>query len=286
MINFDGKKEAENLDLIFIDRIKQFSLPKTLLILQIGDNLSSEKYINLKIKYCEKIGVGTIYKKIEPILSDGQIMDTVKNMLEDENIDGAIIQIPLPRQSLQNILNLIPYNKDLDLLSDKKREQFYQKNFNFLPPTVRALRHFLALDKINMAQRSITILGGGDLVGKPVAFYLSSLGAKVTVLDTEEITQTNFKNLSQITLQSIYHKGQKIDSNLVISAMGKSYYLDPDDLKPGTSIVDFGSSIVNGATIGDLDTRDDISHLGYVSLSPGGMGPLVIRYLIANLIGL
>src|SRR3990167_9697300 len=109
---FDGKTEAKKLDLLIIKNIQKIkdsgSSIGRLLIIQIGNNEISKKYVELKLKVCSKFGINTDNVFISDNRSDNDIYTQVQELVNDKGVSGSVIQLPLPRQSLKNILNLIP----------------------------------------------------------------------------------------------------------------------------------------------------------------------------------
>jgi methylenetetrahydrofolate dehydrogenase (NADP+)/methenyltetrahydrofolate cyclohydrolase len=121
-----------------------------LLIVQVGDNKESEKYVSLKQKLAEKLGIKTEFVLIDPKLSDKTIFEKVKTLFKDKKYSGGIIQLPLPRTSLNKVLEFIPANKDIDLLSPSSQESFYKGNFAKLPPVIKALDYFITNNRVNL----------------------------------------------------------------------------------------------------------------------------------------
>lgn len=281
---FDGLTHAKKLE----TQIKKAKKPKdkTLLIAQIGDNASARKYITLKMKLCEKHKIPCEHLRISSDKEDSEIMETLGNKFKMEKYSGVIVQLPLPRQSLQTVLNKIPIEKDLDMLSNTKKNQFYTESVSFEPPILRAFKLFSVDTKIKTKGLRVVILGAGELVSKPISHYLAQQGAKVKVMDTPEKLSTNFSNVAVEKIGRLYEPGHMIDCDLLVSTAGVPKLVVPSALMPGTHVVDFGSSVVASKTVGDLDLSLRHDHLGWVSPSPGGMGPLVVRYLVMNFLGI
>lgn len=262
---FNGIEEAAKLDNEIIGYLAKYPISNKLLIIQIGDNASSEKYINIKLELCEKFEIPCIYKKISAQENDKEISNRVEKLFSNEKVSGGIVQLPLPRKSLEKVINLIPANKDIDNLLGAKDAQFTS-------PIVRSLQHFLTVGKIKTSNLRVGVLGYGSLVGKPISDYLLQQGANVKVLDKEQ----GFE----------YKKGQKLDFDLLVLSSGVPKLVQGEDIISNCHVIDFGSSVVNNKTVGDLDINSKLDHLGLVSPSPGGMGPLVTRYLIMNFLGI
>ena len=264
---FDGKAESVELEKEIVQKINGIKAGgkglKTLLIVQIGDNPVSEKYIGLKVKLCEKLGIPVQVHKISEHLPDATIISGVKALFESKEVNSGIIQLPLPRESLHDILDNIPVQKDVDMISNESQKHFYEGDISRLSPVLWGVNIFLRKNEIDIRNKKVTVLGCGYLVGRPVARYLQEQGSFVEIVDA-------------------YTTGTPINADLVVLSAGIPNLVKGDDVSKGCHVIDFGSSIVDGRTVGDFDLMSQIDHLGIVSPSPGGMGPLVVRFLIMN----
>ena len=261
---FDSKTQSEILEKNISEAVPEgCRAGKLLSIIQVGDEESSNKFIDLKVKLCEKYGILCKVEKIDESKKDDEIFKIIEHILSDENVSGGIIQLPLPRKSLYKSLDLIPVEKDIDVISTEGKKRFYSGDFSKLSPVVRAFENFSSYCGLNFRDLKTVVVGEGDLVGKPISFYLSRKGADVkTVLD--------------------YKSGDKIDCDVLVLSTGTPNLVKGEDVSEGCNVVDFGSSVVEGKCVGDLDMNSSLNHLGCVSKSPGGMGPLVVRYLLLN----
>ncbi len=265
---FEGKIHAAKIDESIRNRLKTLKLNNSLLIVLIGDNPVSLRYIKVKMKLCEELGIPVILEHIDSNLSDDEIFSKIKKAFEDDSVSGGLIQLPLPRESLEKCLDLIPYKKDIDLISSKNSALYYQNSFNRLPPVVRAFNYFFqTVEKDKHRAVRIRILGNGFLVGKPLNQFLKSF---------ENITVDNER----------FNNGDKITSDFLICGVGKPNMIRGQDISANCNVIDFGTVFVDGKVVGDLDKNSDCSHLGTVSFSPGGIGPVVVRFLILNFLDL
>lgn len=261
---FDSKKQSEIIE----KKISEVSekcegIERALSIIQIGNNESSNKFIDLKVKLCEKHGILCEVTNIDESKNDDEIFQIVENIFSDGKVGGGIVQMPLPRKSLEKLLDFIPIEKDVDVISTEGKKRFYSGDFSRLSPVVRAFENFLSNSDINYNGLKAVVIGEGDLVGKPITFYLLKKGADVKTI-------TN------------YNGNEKIDCDVLVLSAGVPNLVRGENISSGCNVVDFGSSVINGKCVGDLDMNSSLDHLGCVSKSPGGMGPLVVRYLLLN----
>lgn len=264
---FESKVYASELE----DRIKTHVLRvqniPILVIIQIGESRESEKYILLKEAFCNSIGIKTEIIKLPEDLEDFKIFSAATKTFNRKDVGSVIVQLPLPRKSLMSVLDSIPYKKDIDLLSAESQNRFYSGNFSKLSPIIRSLKLFVEKSSLDLKNKKAVVIGGGFLVGKPAAFYLEHLEATVTVIDN-------------------YLTGTYIDADVLILSAGIANLVNGEDTKKGCSVIDFGSSVRNGKAVGDLNLKSEISDLGVLSPSPGGIGPLVVRFLVMNHLGI
>jgi methylenetetrahydrofolate dehydrogenase (NADP+)/methenyltetrahydrofolate cyclohydrolase len=263
---FGGKLHADKLEekiKAFIDNAASPVLKKELLIIQIGQNEASSKYVSIKRELCSKLGINCRYALINDLKSDDEIASFVNTLVTDPTVGGVIIQLPLPREGLQKVLDLIPNNKDVDLLSSSGK----RGKGRVLSPVVRAVKTFV--DEIYKGKNpnKVSVVGNGFLVGGPVSRYFREKGANVEVIES-------------------YNEGDVIDADLVVLCAGKANLVDGSCISEGANIIDFGTSYIDGKVVGDLNMNSKIDHLGVISPSKGGMGPLVVRFLIMNFLGI
>jgi methylenetetrahydrofolate dehydrogenase (NADP+) / methenyltetrahydrofolate cyclohydrolase len=258
---FDGRKEAKKLDKEIIEHLKQTQVTPVLGIIQVGNNEASNKYVALKQRVGEKLGIDVRVYKYADTLSDNELEENITQTLNNEEITKIIVQLPLPRQSLYKILNKIPQEKDVDILSHKAMEKYYAGDLSFSSPVVKACEYFLDSISIKNKDKKAIIVGGGDLVGKPIAYFLKTNGWDIKIIED-------------------YKRGKSLNADLLILSAGIAKLVSGEDIARDTNVIDFGSSVINNKTVGDLDMETNLDHLGTISPSPGGMGPLVVRFLL------
>jgi methylenetetrahydrofolate dehydrogenase (NADP+)/methenyltetrahydrofolate cyclohydrolase len=254
----DGKKISEGI----ISKLKT-KKPKKLGVVLIGENKASLSFIKQKEIYCKKAGIDFELFKFSPKTKG--IKEKIKEISERKDISGLIIQLPLPKgMKEEEILSLIPQEKDVDVLSSSSLGEFYQGNFNILPPTVRAVSFVLKENKVKIKGKNVVLVGSGNLVGKPLSIWFSKKGATVILIN--EFT----KEISFFTKKA----------DILISGAGKPNLIKGNILKKGVVLIDFGFK--NGK--GDLDFKSASKKASLISPVPGGMGPLTVAMVLKNLV--
>lgn len=269
---FDGRANAQKLEAQIRDFLNTHpertgSNAPRLAIVQIGECAESSVYVRLKVNLLDKLGIPVEVFEIDSEEEDSAIIKRVQKIFTQNQVSGGIIQLPLPRKSLESVLGVIPLEKDTDGLSPEFKRRFYAGEFYRLPPAVRAFDYFTHENNLDLERLSVGVIGYGELVGKPIAHYATLMGANTECIGW-------------------YERGNKLPYQLVVSSAGVPNLVDPHDLEPGAAFVDFGSSRKDNKTVGDLDMDKDLTHLSVISPSPGGMGSLVVRFLVMNFLGI
>lgn len=264
---FNGKEASIKIDSQIKSFLKENRVEKKLGIILIGENGPSQKYVSLKEKYCKDLGITCEVLRIS--YSEAKELDfytsAVSSFISREDIGGVIIQLPLPSHSLDYLLNLIPEEKDIDVISPELMELFMEGKTERKSPIIRSFEYFCKSEKIQISNMNITLIGNGYLVGKPLSRFISLNGGKVEIIDN-------------------YKSGKDISCHLLILSAGFPGLVDGQNLSSKMSVIDFGTTIVDGRLKGDLNLESSLNHLSSISPSPGGVGPLVIRFLVINFI--
>jgi len=236
-------------------RINYKKIPK-LAIVQIKDDPVINTYVRLKQQYGSDIGIEVDSyhpKQIDAIA-------TIQKLNKDQSVDGIIVQLPI-EDTLQTdeILNSVLATKDVDALAEKTE---------FEPATPTAILWLLAGYNIDLNGKTILIIGKGKLVGQPLAKMIESSGQNVVVADRKT------KDLSKLTM----------GSDIIITATGSPSILNSKMIKTGSVVIDAGVATDKGKNIGDLDQDVYLRNDLIVTPTRGGIGPLTVCSLFANVI--
>lgn len=254
----DGKKLAEEV----LEEIKKESRGRRLQLaaVLVGQDPMLKKFVELKKKAGESVGVKVdIYEFPESITTE-ELEREVEEVLKFKSLSGVIVELPLPKHiDTQKVLNVIPRDKDVDVLSEESQKSFYSGDFSILPPAVEAVKIILEKYRIDPRNKKAAVFGQGLLVGKPVSFWLEKMGANVSKID--EFTE-NPADISKYC-------------NVVISGVGKGGFITADMIKEDAVIIDFGK---------DADFESVSKKAGLITPHIGGVGPLVVAAVLKNLV--
>ncbi|MEK7121898.1 MAG: bifunctional 5,10-methylenetetrahydrofolate dehydrogenase/5,10-methenyltetrahydrofolate cyclohydrolase [Patescibacteria group bacterium] len=230
-------------------------------------NLAIGRFVEMKKKYAESVGIKMIIFHFDSSDSEEKIINKIEELSEDKCISGIIVELPLPeRFDRDKILNLIPKEKDIDVLSTSAQESFYNNGTELLPPSVGALKLLFKEYGIDPKGKTVAVFGQSMLIGKPISHWLEQRGAKVFRID-EYIP--NPKEFSR-------------QADIIISGVGKPNLIKEDMIKGGVVIVDFGFEKLENKVTGDVDFDSVAPKSSIITPVPGGMGPIVIAAFLKN----
>ncbi len=267
----DGKM----LSGIIKEDIKQklFEIYKTtdkrckLAVVMIGDNPASAIYVRNKIKACEQSLIESVSVKLSADITQEQAETEVKKLVNSD-IDGILIQLPLPKRlDEKKLLSLIPVEKDVDGFSPENVGKLMLGEDCLIACTpngvIRLLKHY----KIDLNGKNAVVVGRSNIVGKPMSLLLLKENCTVTICHSKT------KDIS------FYTK----NADIVVMAVGIAKFLKADMIKENAVIVDVGMDRdENGKLCGDVDYDECSQKASYITPVPGGVGPMTIAMLLEN----
>lgn len=270
----DGKmlaKEIETKLKLSFSKQKQ----KKLCFILVGENTASEKFIEVKSRIGARVGVITDTIR----LPEESTTDDVVQVISDASkiYDGIVVQLPLPEHLDQGkILNSIPSNLDVDVLSSESIQNFIKNQSDKLPPVAGAVKIIfdsLSITPDNPKYKNILLLGHGKLVGEPVSLMLEKFDFKHLVVDVSTPQQERENYIKH--------------ADIIISGIGVPHFIQPHMLKVGVICIDAGTSEdknkLSNTLMGDFDPPC-IDVASYITPVPGGIGPLTVVSLFQNLL--
>jgi len=249
-------------------RLKTNKRAPSLAVILVGADPASAIYVRNKRLACEKVGIHSIAYDLPASTTEAELLDLIKQLNQDENIDGILVQSPLPPQIKdEHIIEHISPNKDVD--------GFHPYNIGRLAvrqPTLRSCTPFGVIKMLNASNIPLmgldaVVIGVSNHVGRPMALELLLAGCTVTSC------HRHTKNLAKIIMQA----------DLVIAAAGKPGLIQGDWIKPGAIVIDIGiNRLADGSIAGDVDFNTAKQRAGYITPVPGGVGPMTVATLMEN----
>ena len=278
----DGKKISEKvLDEIKFsvqNRVKNnLKIPHLAAIL-VGDDGASKTYVNSKIKACEKVGFKSSLFKFDDSISEIELLNQIKKINENDDIDGFIVQLPLPKHINQEvILNKVSPAKDVDGFHPNNYGKMTLGIDTFIPATPAGIIELIERSEIQTEGKKCLVIGRSQIVGRPISILLSQ--NKSFGNSTVTVAHSRSKDLEKLCL----------DSDIIISAIGMPEFIKGNMIKKGSSIIDVGITRVDDLSsqkgyriVGDVDFKSVSNTVGYITPVPGGVGPMTIAMLLKN----
>ena len=282
MIILDGKKTSNDikseLSVLVDELIKKGKRPPHLAAVLVGNDGASLTYVGSKVRYCEKIGYQSTLIHLPETTSEGELLEQIHSLNTDKEIDGFIVQLPLPKHiDEEKVLMAVDPHKDVD--------GFHPTNFgkmaldieSFIPATPYGIVELLDRYKIDISGKHAVVIGRSNIVGRPMSILLSRKSSPGNA--TVTLTHSRTKNLETITKEA----------DIVVSALGVPNFLTQGMIKEGAIIIDVGITRVpddskpKGYVItGDVDYENVKEKASYITPVPGGVGPMTIAMLLQN----
>ena len=248
-------------------KIKNQNLQIGLDIIYIGNNQASDLYIKNKIKYAQQVGIKATLHQLDENVDENEVKSLIEKLNDDSKVHGIILQSPIPKHLNFNYLSgLITQAKDVDGFNMENVYANYINSERFLPCTVKGICYLLDYYKIDIAGKSVVIVGRSLIVGKPLALALLNRNATVT------IAHSKTENLKDICKSA----------DILIVAVGNARMIKRDFIKPEAVVIDVGINKSDGITCGDVDFDDIKDICSYITPVPGGVGPMTVAMLLDN----
>lgn len=265
----DGKKiAAEILSNLQIE-VSRLPLKPMFCDVLVGDDPASAQYVKMKGRIAEQIGIEFKRADFPSAISTQELVAEIKKLDQEPRMSGLIVQLPLPAGlDRQAVLDAIDPTIDVDCTGQINTGLFYQGKGVLRFPTAIAVVVILDSLKLDLSKKNILVLGQGELVGRPVAFLLKQRGLDVTIADKFTPNIPELLN----------------NADVVISAVGKGKLITGNKIKPGSIVIDAGTSESNGGIVGDADFETVAQRAAFLSPVPGGVGPVTVAMLLSNVV--
>ncbi len=244
----------------------------------VGNDGASLTYVGSKVRSCEQVGFQSTLIRLEDTISEEVLLDKIKELNQDQSLDGYIVQLPLPKHiNEEKILLAIDPDKDVDGFHPTNFGRMALDMESFIPATPFGIIEMLKRYKIPTSGKHCVVIGRSHIVGRPISILMSQKGAAGDA--TVTLTHSKTKNLAELTLEA----------DIIVSALGVPDFLKADMVKEGVVIIDVGITRVvdeshpKGYVIkGDVDFEKVSEKASFITPVPGGVGPMTIAMLLKN----
>ena len=267
----DGKELSSKIKLELKTKIQDFKTKYekdiTLAVVLVGDNPASQVYVKNKIKTAEELGINSLSYRLPQTATYDEVESVVKNLANDDNVDGILVQLPLPKGlDEEKILELIPAEKDVDGFCKENLGNLLLGRRSIISCTPLGVIKMLESIDYDFSGKNAVVIGRSNIVGKPLALLLLQKNCTVTVCHSKT------KNLKEICSKA----------DLVVAAIGKPEFVKGDMIKEGATVIDVGINRTDKGLVGDVDFNDVSHKTENISKVPGGVGPMTITMLMEN----
>lgn len=264
----DGKATSEKRLEILKEEIEESELYPRLATVIVGEDPASQMYVRMKHRTCERVGIGSVGIELQKDASTERVLEAVARLNNDPDIDGILVQLPLPREvDTTRIIDAIAPEKDVDGFHPYNLGRLLAGTPVFAPCTPLGIMTLLAEYEIPTGGQRAVVVGRSIDVGRPMAALLLNADATVTVCHSKT------ENLED----------EMRRADILVSAVGKAKFVKPDMVKEGVTVVDVGiNHDEQGKLCGDVDFEAVRERAGAITPVPGGVGPMTIATLMEN----
>ncbi|OIQ28168.1 MAG: bifunctional 5,10-methylene-tetrahydrofolate dehydrogenase/5,10-methylene-tetrahydrofolate cyclohydrolase [Bacteroidetes bacterium MedPE-SWsnd-G2] len=282
MTILDGKKVSNDIKNEITEQVSKMKergeKPPHLAAVIVGNDGASLTYVGSKVKACERVGFESTMVRMPSTSSELELLDKIEELNNNEDIDGFIIQLPLPPQiNTQKVLMAVNPDKDVDGFHPMNFGKMALDMSTFIPATPFGILELLDRYGVDTQGKHTVVIGRSHIVGRPMSILMGRKGFPGN--STVTLTHSHTKNITQITSQA----------DIIISALGVPNFLKAEMVKDDVVIIDVGITRVpkedapKGYVItGDVDFENVSKKASFITPVPGGVGPMTIAMLLKN----
>ncbi len=278
----DGKKIANDIKAEIkaeVDKMKERGekVPHLAAVI-VGNDGASLTYVGSKVRSCELVGFESTLVQLPSTTSELELLKKIEELNQNDDIDGFIVQLPLPEQiDTQKVILAVDPDKDVDGFHPTNFGKMALDMSTFIPATPFGILELLERYKVDTKGKHTVVIGRSHIVGRPMSILMGRKGWPGN--STVTLTHSHTKNITQIISQA----------DIVISALGVPKFLKAEMVKDDAVIIDVGITRVADETkekgyyiTGDVDYENVSKKASYITPVPGGVGPMTIAMLLKN----
>lgn len=282
MTILDGKKVSNDIKNEIAEEVSKMKqkgekVPHLAAII-VGNDGASKTYVNSKVKACERVGFESTLVRMSSTTSEIELLDKIEELNQDDNLDGFIVQLPLPPQiNTQQVLMAVDPDKDVDGFHPTNFGKMSLDMTSFIPATPFGILELLERYDIPTKGKHTVVIGRSHIVGRPMSILMGRSGFPGN--STVTLTHKYTKNITQITSQA----------DIIIIAVGIPHFLKAEMIKDDAVVIDVGITRVPDETAekgyvitGDVDFENVKNRASHITPVPGGVGPMTIAMLLKN----
>ena len=263
-ISLDIKNELKEK----VAKYKEQGIEITLAVVKVGNDPASAVYVRNKEKACEYVGINSKTLALPEETTEEELLNVVKELNEDKNVNGILVQLPLPKHIDESkVLLTIDSTKDVDGFHPGNVGKMVIGEDTFLPCTPAGIIEMIKRTDIDIEGKECVVIGRSNIVGKPMAMLMLKENATVT------IAHSRTKGVKEVTKRA----------DIIVAAIGKAKFVTADYVKEGAVVIDVGMDRdENGKLCGDVDFESVSKVASAITPVPGGVGPMTVTMLLVN----
>ena len=263
-ISLDIKNELKEK----VAKYKEQGIEITLAVVKVGNDPASAVYVRNKEKACEYVGINSKTLALPEETTEEELLKVVKELNEDKNVNGILVQLPLPKHIDESkVLLTIDSTKDVDGFHPVNVGKMVIGEDTFLPCTPAGIIEMIKRTDIDIEGKECVVIGRSNIVGKPMAMLMLKENATVT------IAHSRTKGLKEVTKRA----------DIIVAAIGKAKFVTADYVREGAVVIDVGMDRdENGKLCGDVDFESVSKVASAITPVPGGVGPMTVTMLLVN----
>ena len=282
MILLDGKKTSAEVKAeikIEVDKLKASGgkIPHLAAVL-VGNDGASETYVASKVRSCEEVGFKSTLIRMEATTTEEQLMEIIHGLNDDADIDGFIVQLPLPKHIIEeNVTKAILPQKDVDGFHPVNVGRMTLGQPSYISATPWGVMQMLEKYNIDTQGKHCVVIGRSNIVGRPMSILMSQSGKFANA--TVTVCHSKTKDIASFTRSA----------DILIVALGKAEFVTADMVKDGAVVIDVGITRVADATKksgfaikGDVKFDEVAPKCSYITPVPGGVGLMTVAALMLN----
>ena len=278
----DGKKLSQQIkeeikQAVSLRKEKGEKIPHLAAVL-VGNDGASLTYVGSKVRSCEQVGFKSTLIRLESAITEDALLKKIKELNDDDTLDGYIVQLPLPKHiDEEKILLAVDPKKDVDGFHPSNFGRMALEMESFIPATPFGIMEMLRRNGLDISGKHCVVIGRSHIVGSPMSILLSQ--KRKVGNATVTMCHSRTKNLKEITLQA----------DIVIAAIGIPEFLKADMVKDNVTVIDVGITRVGDSSkksgyrlLGDVAFDEVAKKSEFITPVPGGVGPMTIAMLLKN----
>lgn len=270
----DGKAIAAEIRAALKEKVKEFAATfgtaPGLAVVLVGDDPASHVYVRVKERACAEVGIRSEKHHLPHGTSEGDVIRLVRHLGERDDIDGILVQLPLPKHiSEQAVLEAVVPSKDVDGFHPVNAGRLLAHGAGIVPCTPAGIIELIRRTGVAVEGKEAVVVGRSNIVGKPMALLLLHENATVTLAHSRTSE-----------LRSVCRR-----ADLLVVAVGRPRLITAEYVKPGATVIDVGvNRLPDGGLVGDVAFDEVKEVAGHLTPVPGGVGPMTIAMLLKNTI--